>query len=197
MSSVALEKLSTTLMPTCVSLAWQTNLLSWLKPSYWMSTDHGMHLWKTISSSNIHINTPSSEGYGLLLESSVTFLMLCWTQTLCWSSSFSLRARSSSSAFRSISLSAISLVLHPGPTPLKHKDKRSTWSCTAACNDSRTRSWGCSCSLTPCVVTGTAPWIHFSSGQNNKSGQQLHCYFKLCGHFNTGLHVFLFFLSIN
>lgn len=48
--------------------------------------------------------------------------MLCWTQTLCWSSSCSLRAKSSSSAFRSISLSAISLVLHPGPTPLKHND---------------------------------------------------------------------------
>lgn len=76
---------------------------------------------KTTSSYNIYINTLCSEGYGLLLESSVTFLMLCWTQTLCWSSSFSLRARSSNSAFRSISLSAISLVLHPGPTPLKHK----------------------------------------------------------------------------
>lgn len=63
----------------------------------------------------------SIQGYGLLLESSVTFLMLCWTQTRCWSSSCSLRARSSSSAFRSISLSAISLVLQPGPTPLKHK----------------------------------------------------------------------------
>lgn len=64
------------------------------------------------------------QGYGLLLESSVTFLMLCWTQTLCWSSSCSLIARSSSSALRSISLSAISLVLQPGPTPLKHKNKR-------------------------------------------------------------------------
>lgn len=64
-----------------------------------------------------------SEGYGLLLESSVTFLMLCWTQTFCWSSSFSLRARSSSSAFNSMSLSAISLVLQPGPTPLKHKQE--------------------------------------------------------------------------
>lgn len=70
-----------------------------------------------------HTHTVCSEGYGLLFESSVTFLMLCWTQTLCWSSSCSLRARSSSSAFRSISLSAISLVLQPGPTPLKHKGK--------------------------------------------------------------------------
>lgn len=50
--------------------------------------------------------------------------MLCWTQTLCWSSSCSLKARSSSSALRSISLSAISLVLQPGPTPLKHKKNK-------------------------------------------------------------------------
>lgn len=63
------------------------------------------------------------QGYGLLFESSLTFLMLCWTQTLCWSSSCSLKARSSSSALRSISLSAISLVLQPGPTPLKHKNQ--------------------------------------------------------------------------
>lgn len=71
------------------------------------------------------------EGYGLLLESSVTFLMLCWTQTFCWSSSCSRRARSSSSAFRSISLLAISLVLQPGPTPLKHND-------THACSHAET-----------------------------------------------------------
>lgn len=87
------------------------------------SSEQGLHHCKTNCCYNIHTNILCSEGYGLLLESSVTFLMLCWTQTLCWSSSCSLRAKSSSSAFNSMSLSAISLVLQPGPTPLKHKHK--------------------------------------------------------------------------
>lgn len=78
---------------------------------------------------NLFLTVACKQGYGLLFESSVTFLMLCWTQTLCWSSSCSLEARSSSSALRSISLSAISLVLQPGPTPLKHK-KTNAFYCT-------------------------------------------------------------------
>lgn len=73
---------------------------------------------------NLLLTVVCQQGYGLLFESSLTFLMLCWTQTLCWSSSCSLKARSSSSALRSISLSAISLVLQPGPTPLKHKKNK-------------------------------------------------------------------------
>ena len=104
------------------------NLISWLHilsfPS--LIVDFAIHIWDASLENFFPTSVETdkqilcSEGYGLLLESSVTFLMLCWTQTLCWSSSCSRRARSSSSAFRSISLSAISLVLQPGPTPLKH-----------------------------------------------------------------------------
>lgn len=83
-----------------------------------ISLKQGIHP-KNVNDSLTINHTQRRKGYGLLSESSVTFLMLCWTQTLCWSSSCSLTARSSSSAFRSISLSAISLVLQPGPTPLR------------------------------------------------------------------------------
>lgn len=59
------------------------------------------------------------QGYLLLTESSITFLMLCCSHSLCWSSSLSFSSRSSISAFRHRSLSTTSFVLQPAPTPLQ------------------------------------------------------------------------------
>lgn len=105
-----------------------TYLLNVCKKCYNMFTKLQKHRPESLTNTalqpvlfNFFLTVACKQGYGLLFESSVTFLMLCWTQTLCWSSSCSLKARSSSSALRSISLSAISRVLQPGPTPLKHK----------------------------------------------------------------------------
>lgn len=96
-------------------------------------------------------NPQCREGYGLLLESSVTFLMLCCTQTLCWSSSCSLSARSSNSAFRLISLSAISRVLQPGPTPLK-KRRYTQWCTDGSPRQLHDAEHMCCFKLTSCFI---------------------------------------------
>ena len=53
--------------------------------------------------------------------------MLCCTQLLCWSNSRSRLSNSSISSFISTSRSEISLVLHPGPAPLKIHATPSIW----------------------------------------------------------------------
>lgn len=68
--------------------------------------------------------------YSWFPASSVTFLMLCWTHILCWSSSFSLWSRTASSAFSIAMRSGASTDVHDRFAPLccetEHKTLHST-----------------------------------------------------------------------
>lgn len=63
--------------------------------------------------------TAATQGYLLLMASLITFLMLCCSHSLCWSSSRSFSSRSLISALRHLNLSTTSVVLQPAPTPLQ------------------------------------------------------------------------------
>lgn len=81
---------------------------------------------KFINCTGLHKSTKriemlEGEGYWWLPMSSVTFLMLCWTHILCWSSSLSRCSSSSISSFNCSNRSDISNELHPGPAPLQWK----------------------------------------------------------------------------
>ena len=81
------------------------------------------HFHSSCSTSRRPSRPQTMKGYLLFSTSSVTFLILCWTLDLCWSSSCSIWSNWSSSNFSSSTRSVASFVLLPGPPPLHAEEE--------------------------------------------------------------------------